>query len=204
MTRLGGASGALRAGAIAGAFLCLATACERTQEDRGALGEVRAAIDTAVAHHPGISPINDQEAVGIIAIVNNTTIEMSQLAEQRATRGSLRELARWLLNEHDRLNTRTRQTADSLNLEPVPGSLPVLETRDEVLRNLRQMPRGAEWDRMYVAAVTELHETALEPLRAAQGTMRYLSVDDRVLETVRMLEASLTRMRAEAGTESGG
>lgn len=175
----------------------LLVACERTQEDRGAIEEVTAAIDTAVERHPGIGGLTDREAIGVIALVNNATLETAQLASTRAQRAEVRQLAAWLLEEHDRLNTRTRITADSLDIDPISGDPAIVaDTRQEVLRNLQQMPAGADWDRMYLAGVHELHSSALERLRATIGTSRYIDVGDRVAEAVRLLEGSLARVTA--------
>lgn len=169
--------------------------CERTQEDLGALEEVTAAIDTATAAHAGIGGLTDQEAIGVIALVNNASIETAQLATTKAQRTEIRQFAQWLLQEHDRLNTSTRITADTLDIDPISDRPPVVaDTREEVLRNLRQMPAGAEWDRMYLAGVQELHSNALERLRPTMGTSRYIDVGDRVTEAVRLLEASLARV----------
>jgi predicted outer membrane protein len=177
--------------------LLMLPGCERAHEDRDVFEEARAAIDTMVAHHPAVGGLTDREAIGVIALVNNGTIETSQLAEQRATSTEVRDLARWLLAEHDRMNTRARITADSLDLDPVTDSPPlVAQTREEVLQHLRQMPAGTEWDRMYLAGIGELHRAALERLREAHGTMRYLSVQDRVTEMQRLLESTTSRVQA--------
>ena len=129
-----------------------------------ACGESPRETDTVVGDRPGASATTPgasagdmertREFVQTATQKNMAEIELSKLAQERATNPQVRQFAQTMVEEHTKALNELRQVAQRDNIQ-VSEALP--EDHRE-LRDKLQGLKGAEFDREYMNAMVDGHE----------------------------------------------
>ena len=117
------------------------------------------AVDTAPAPAPAVS---DPEIAAILAASDTSEIQPSQLAGQKAENTAVRDFAQRMINDHGMLSDSLRAMAEANGIIPAPNpvSQQVQSQTQTTLQRLQGLS-GAGFDRAYMQAMVDSHQTAL-------------------------------------------
>jgi putative membrane protein len=171
--------------ALAVAALALLGACSR--EDRaevdtalgnvadtvgavaGRAGDAAARAADTVAGRVAGREYTNAELTGFINAYNDAEIEIGQLAQTKATDAQVRAFARRIVTDHRALKTEVTNAVRQLNIAPtMPAAdedLP--EDHQAGMRDLRDKPRGREFDEAFVEHEIKMHKKVLDEVEDA-------------------------------------
>jgi len=107
-------------------------------------------------------PAGDIDFVHDVAIANAAEIELGKMAQERASSPDVKKFGQMMVDDHTKAGTKLRALASQHGI-PVPDQL------DEKHRQLRDKLAGltgTEFDRQYVSAMVDAHETVLDKLES--------------------------------------
>ena len=142
---------------------------------------VGAAMDTAakrvesaagsVFKHGGWT---DASVFGFIGANNAGEVRESQLAAKKATNPAVKKYAQQLVTEHRALANEMKALAAKLSVTPdtADGDVhDVMENARDQVKDLTDMPAGADWDKKYIDNQIDDHKDVLDKLQdAAKNT----------------------------------
>lgn len=179
--------------ALLTASLALLGACDRGDRalDRaetavGAAGEaVGGVVDTLAGRLAGREYTN-AELTGFINAYNDAEIEIGELARTKATDTQVRNFAQRIVQEHRALKTEVTNSAQRLNFSPIMPEADenLLQDHQNAMRELREKPRGREFDEAFLEHEIMMHRKVLDEVEDALGRNRNEEIRA-VLETAR-------------------
>jgi putative membrane protein len=115
-------------------------------------------VDTTVTREPmpGAAATADRGFVEDMITSNSKEIEVSQIAQQKATHPQVKQFAQDLIAEHQEAGQSLRQVATQQNLQITPDMDEVESAREE----LNELT-GEEFDRAYIDMMVDAHEDAV-------------------------------------------
>jgi putative membrane protein len=153
-------------------MLTLAAACngpDRNRSETGAAsstatdsavttGEIRG--DTAMGNKPKLS---DANIVALLDEANKADSSAGALALTKATNPAVKNFAKEMMGEHHALRLQGQQLAKQLKITPEPVAndplKPLVESETTALKNT---PKGAQFDRVYIEQEISAHRAVLD------------------------------------------
>jgi putative membrane protein len=124
----------------------------------------RRSSDTAAVGTSGSTDVSrgDRNFVNDLAIANMAEIELGKLAAERATNAEVKKFAQTMVTDH---------TAAAAKLQPIATAnhIPLPTALDDTHRDLRERLsklQGAEFDREYIKAMVDGHESVVDKLES--------------------------------------
>ncbi|MDQ3518868.1 MAG: DUF4142 domain-containing protein [Gemmatimonadota bacterium] len=135
---------------------------------------------------------SDSELFGLIDLVNDGSIEVSKLAQTKATNAEVKAFARKIVTEHTALNKETAAMASKMNLTlAIPeNDEDIAESHVDGMKDLTDKPRGEEFDEGYIEHEIKMHKTIIDEVKDA------LERPNQNAETQAFLQKALTAFEA--------
>ena len=175
---------------VLAAALVLLGACNRGDRERAraeadtAVSRADTALDTARAKVGAVADTlagraagreyTNAELLGFLDAYNDAEIEVGRLAETKATDPQVRAFARRIVGEHGALKTEVTGAARQRNVTPVTPKADedVPEDHREGMRELRDKPKGKEFDEAFLEHEIKMHKKVLDEVEDALGRNR--------------------------------
>jgi len=166
-----------------GAALALAGACGKqdaasdsaTVGDSAAAATNTAAMPADSAAMGGAAPggMTSPNALAMIGLSNGAEIQTSQIAEQKATSGDVRDFAKQMIKDHQDMQKEADELATKANLTPAPP--PQADQKraasDQMVQQLNGAAKGADFDRAYIEGQVQAHQQTLAELQQLQTSV---------------------------------
>ncbi len=135
---------------------------------------------------------SDSELFGLIDLVNDGSIEVSKLAQTKATNAEVKAFARKIVTEHTALNKETAAMASKMNLTlAIPeNDEDIAESHVDGMKDLTDKPRGEGFDEGYIEHEIKMHKTIIDEVKDA------LERPNQNAETQAFLQKALTAFEA--------
>jgi putative membrane protein len=178
-------------------------------------------------------PTTDAGAVAVVSAIDDSEIEASRLATDRAQSTDVKQFARDMITAHTKHKREVTQLAKSANLSADTGmtrsdttanippksetaridsTLPTMSTgilatlqsaHQRTMEQLRSAT-GAEFDRQYVRAQVAAHTQALDILRRMESSAQNAQLKQNVSQTISVVQGHLDRANQLERTLGGG
>ncbi|MBC7926371.1 MAG: DUF4142 domain-containing protein [Bryobacteraceae bacterium] len=134
----------------------------------------------------------DAEMFALIDLVNDGSIEVSKLAQTKATNAEVKAFARKVVTEHTALNKETAAMAAKMNLTlTIPeNDEDIAENHVDGLKDLTDKPKGKEFDEGYIEHEIKIHKKIIDEVKDA------LERTNQNTETQTFLQKALTSFQA--------
>ena len=156
-------------------------------------GAVSGAVDSVGSRITG-REYNTAELLGVISAHADHQVELGELAQPKATDPQVRTFAETIVREHRALKTEITNAARQANATPTAlgDDSEMRRELQEALRELREQPKGKEFDKEFVEHQVQRHRSVLADLDGAIEGNRNTDIRP-LLERVRTaLRAHLT------------
>jgi len=144
----------------------MALACSDTNRNNGSAtngtGSNGSAVGTTGDADRTRVTAGDKDFVHDIAIANLAEVELGKMAVAQASNANVKKFGQMMIDDHTKAGTKLRAVARQYNL-PVPDQL---DQRQRDLRDRLAALKGTEFDREYVSAMVDGHETVLDKLES--------------------------------------
>jgi putative membrane protein len=167
-----------------GAALALAGACGKNDaaSDSAATSDSAAAATNSAAMPADSAAMGGAAAPGamtspnalaMIGLSNGAEIQTSQIAEQKATNGEVRDFAKQMIKDHQDMQKEADELATKANLTPTPP--PQADQKraagDQMVQQLNSTAKGADFDRAYIEGQVQAHQQTLAELQQLQTSV---------------------------------
>lgn len=143
---------------LAIALALSAAACERPREDTA---QPAGTTPAGEARPTGTAGTDDaQQFVNDLAAGNMSEIELGKLVQEKATSPEMKSFGERLVRDHSTALDALKEAASQMNLQ-VPA---MVTEKHRELRDRLSMLSGNEFDRAFMSAMVEAHETTVEKL----------------------------------------
>lgn len=153
---------------------------------------------------PADDALPDGAIVGILSASNRAEVEQGELAVQRARNPEVKRFAELMVREHASM-LRDGGAAPA-GAEPSTEEANMRAVHQETMTRLRNA-NGAAFDRAYLAAQVDAHQSTLETLRLLQNEASSSTLKDKVSKAIPVVEQHLReaeRLRRAVGEAPGG
>ena len=165
----------MRLSLITGAVAFLA-ACGGDANEQGAATPDTAQPTVGAAAGDVGGTVNPQEAIAFMAAANQSEVQASQVAVNKATDSEVRRFAQRMQTEHSRSAREIGQLAQqmNINLEAAGQQGPMVASLQQMSQQMSQQlnttPKGQQFDRVYMDGQVQAHQAVLENLQRIAGT----------------------------------
>jgi len=144
---------------IAVAVGCSDTKRNNARANNGNGAESSAVGTTGEADRTRV-PAGDNDFVHDVAIANTAEIELGKMAVERGSNPDVKKFGQMMIDDHTKAATTLRAVASQHNI-PAPEQL---DEKHRELRDKLAALKGADFDREYLSAMVDGHETVLDKL----------------------------------------
>lgn len=128
---------------------------------------------------------------------NQAEIQLAQLAQQKASSESVRELARTIEQHHEQANAKlTSIAADS----QAGDNVPALKPQHKQLHDRLSKLEGAEFDRMYASEMVKEHQKDIQKYEKATTQLQHAGLKAYATATLPTLKKHLDMARNAQGS----
>jgi len=109
---------------------------------------------------------NDAQIAHIVVTANQVDIDAGKLAETKATNADVKQFGETMVRDHEAVNKQATDLAKKLNVKPEdnPTSRSLAQGGRDNLTHLRELKKGAEFDRAYVDHEVAYHQAVIDAL----------------------------------------
>jgi putative membrane protein len=163
------------------ASLALAWACGGDANKQGAAttdGPTSGATTSVAAGdvNAGGGGVNPTEAVAFMATADSAEIKAAQIATRKATNAQVRQFAQEMIRDHGKAAKEDAELAKKMNVDLKTAgnqgqmASSVQSMAQQTAQQLNSTPKGAAFDKAYIDAQVQGHQTVLEDLQRIAGT----------------------------------
>jgi putative membrane protein len=162
--------------ATLGAVMLIATlgACKRSQSTpdttMGAITSTDSALVTGVGETSGMASqaLTDAEIFAILDEINESEIELGELAQDKATNADVKSFAREMVMAHRKMEDEGEALSKRLGVSPKSEANDSLEAANDATNDrLESLAKGITFDTAYVNSQVMGHEKAIAFLNRA-------------------------------------
>ena len=145
--------------------------------------------------------MNEKNVTAFMAGGDSLEIQLTQLAQTKATSQAVRDYATMLLNDHTAHLAKTVEiiTDEDVGAQPLAFDPEAMRMR-QMLTELRKMPAGANWDAAFLRFQVQHHQNALDALSPNKKNMH----DDDLEKHFDATLGSLAKHRDHGRTVASG
>jgi len=150
--------------------------------------------ETAAAAASAPPAMTDANIVAFILEANSADSAAGHIASTKGTNAEVKEFGRTMMRDHGALNKAVNGLAkqDSITAAPAANdSLPAMAKK--MGDSLTAMPKGAAWDRFYIAAEVSGHQMVLAKLQEAQNVAQRQNLKDAIGKAIPTVQAHLQK-----------
>lgn len=148
----------------------------------------------AAAAAPGA--MSDEQIMTQVGGSNGIEIAAGEIAAEKATNADVKQFARDMVEEHQRLQAQVDSLGMSLNVAPqatAPDSL--ADALDDARNRLTEQAAGADFDRMYMEMQVQAHENTLNLLNQASAATQNAEIRSVLEDAIPVVQQHLDRAR---------
>jgi putative membrane protein len=129
-----------------------------------------AASATPAATTPATPTLSDPNIVAYLDAANMTDSASGSIAAAKGTNAEVKSFGRDMMRDHHALRVAGQDLAKKLNITPQPAPNDTTQAHaSKVADSLNAQPRGAAWDKAYIAQEITAHESVLSNAQTALG-----------------------------------
>jgi putative membrane protein len=187
---------ATRGISLLGVF-ALAAACAKgaSKVDSAAAADSMArAATTMTPAAPAAAALTDANIFALLDEANAADSAGGALASTKGTAASVKEFGRTMMKDHHALRKGGQDLAKKLNVTPEPpanDTLPAAAQR--MTDSLKAQPKGAAWDKAYIANEVASHQAVLALLTSAQSAAQDTSLKALIVKAQPLIQAHLAK-----------
>ena len=148
---------------------------------------------TATPGAPGA--MSDEQIMSQVGGSNGIEIAAGEIAADKATNADVKQFARDMVEEHQRLQAQADSLATSLNVTPETAPDSAAQALEEARNRLNEQAAGAEFDRMYMEMQVQAHENTLDQLNQASSATQNAEVRMLLQNAIPVVQQHLDRAR---------
>lgn len=150
---------------LAIATLLVLSSCAKKNEETMTSSTTNNTPVESTTTAPATGAPNDAEIAATVTAANDTDIENGQLALSKSKDASVKAFAREMVAAHTQLNEQGKALLSKLNVSPSdnPTSTSIRSGGESTRATLKGL-NGAEFDKAYVNAEVDLHQSVLDQL----------------------------------------
>ena len=142
-------------------------------------------VDTSLNRNTTV--IDEESSAFLMRVANSgiAEVEMTSLAQQKATYQSVKDLAVMLHKDHTAVNEQVRNLAGQKNIV-LPAT--VTEEKQKEIDNLKKMT-GKDFDRVFIKTMVDNHEASIDKFQKAMENAKDADIKsfaDKTLPALRM------------------
>jgi putative membrane protein len=127
---------------------------------------------------------------------NHAEIQLAQLAQQKASSASVRELAQTILQHHEQASAKLTSIATEAE---AASNTPTLKPQHKQLHDRLSKAEGAEFDRLYASEMVKEHQKDIQKYEKASTQLQHAGLKAYATETLPTLKKHLDMARDAQG-----
>jgi putative membrane protein len=192
-------------GAVALAASAALAACGSREGQMAGDSAVAAGVESLAAANPAIGGLTDPNILAVLDETNVIDSATGALAAQKGTDREVREYGQMMVTDHHKMRLSGDSLAKRLSITPAPPATDTMRTAQETtMRRLREMARGAEWDRAYIDMAVEMHREALGTAEQAKTSTENVEIEAMIDRARPIIQQHLDRAEAIQRRIGGG
>ena len=150
-----------------------------------------AATSTA-AMTPAAPAMTDANIFGFLDAANVADSAAGSVAAAKGTTADVKSFGRDMMRDHHALRKGGQDLAKKLNITPEAGAGDNTATAEAAWKDsLNAMPRGADWDKAYIAHEVAVHEKVLSTAQTAAGATQNAEIKGMIEKAAPNIQAHL-------------
>lgn len=150
----------------------------------------------AVTATPLPTQMNDANIVAVLDAANASDSASGQLASTKGTSSEVRNYGKMMVGEHHMLREQGQALAKKENITPMAPTGDQTQSKGEqTLKMLRDMQKGAAWDKMYIDNEVQVHEQVLQTAKQAHDQAQNAELKALIEKAQPVIEKHLERAR---------
>lgn len=175
------------------AVVCMMQACGGEKDSTAAADSVNAVKDSTTSGQTGIAVVADDAKFAVDAGNGGMTeVELSKLAEQKATNAKVKEFATMMVMDHSKANAEMMALAKMKNIT-LPDS--INEDSKKVWADLSKKS-GSEFDKAYVDVMVKDHDKTVSMFEDASKNVKDADLKAFVDKTLPTLKSHQAHIKA--------
>lgn len=134
-------------------------------------------------------------ALVMIGLSNGAEIQTSQIAQEKATSAGVKDFAKMMVTDHQAMQKEADDVATKANLTPQPPAQADQKRAagDQMVQQLNNTAKGAEFDRAYVDGQVQAHQQTLTELQQLQTSVDNADVRALIEKAIPKVQDHLSR-----------
>ena len=185
--------------ALAAAALIAGCGKDNKAEDSAKLADSMAmAAPATPAPAPAPAPaLSDPNIVALLDGANATDSSAGAIAASKGTHTEVKTFAKNMMRDHHALRKAGQDLAKKLNVTPVlPAGDNSMAMAQSWRDSLNAMPKGAEWDKAYIAHEVTYHEQVLATAQAGLAAAQNQELKDLIAKAAPNIQAHLDHAKS--------
>jgi putative membrane protein len=155
--------------------------------------------DTAAAAQAA-SGMTDANIVYLLDHANMADSARGKVAESKATNADVKQFGQMMMGEHHALRAQGQALATKLGVTPAAPAGDASEAKAKVLMDsLQAVPKGAAWDRAYIAMEVAGHQEVLDLANKALQATQNAELKDLIQKAAPIIQKHLDRAKEIQG-----
>jgi len=192
--------------------LCAFIACNSSNSDQNSTDSAKDANDSALPDSNSMmnndtsamsssmssAPVSKEDADWAVDIANAgmTEVELSKVAQTKATNPRLKSFADMMVTDHTKANDQLKQMAAAKNIT-LPANLS--DASQKKLDNLNKKDAGKDFDKAYMDDMLDGHKNAVDKLTKGTTDLKDADLKNFATQTLPVVQMHQDSIKAIAG-----
>ena len=181
------------------AAVALIAGCDKDNkaEDSAKLADSMAMAAPATPAPAPAPALSDPNIVALLDGANATDSSAGAIAASKGTHTEVKSFAKDMMRDHHALRKAGQDLAKKLNVTPeLPAGDNSMAMAQSWRDSLNAMPKGAEWDKAYMAHEVTYHEQVLATAQAGLAAAQNQELKDLIAKAAPNIQAHLDHAKA--------
>jgi putative membrane protein len=156
--------------ACAAALVAACSKSDKAADSARTTDSAATAASATPAATPAAPTLSDPNIVAYLDAANAGDSASGSIAAAKGTNAEVKSFGRDMMRDHHALRVAGQDLAKKLNITPQPASNDSTQQHmSKMADSLNAQPRGAAWDKAYIANEIAVHESVLNTAQTALG-----------------------------------
>jgi putative membrane protein len=154
--------------------------------------------DTSAMNSTSSGPVSQEDAdwAAKVANANMTEIELSKVAQDKATSQRLKDFANMMVTDHTKAGDQMKQLAATKNIT-LPANLN--DASQKKLDNLNKKAAGKDFDKAYTDDMLDGHKNAVDAFKKGSTDLKDADLKNFATQTLPVIQMHQDSIKAIAG-----
>ncbi len=154
--------------------------------------------DTSSTTAMSSAPVSQEDADWAVDVANAgmTEVELSKVAQTKATNPRLKNFADMMVTDHSKANDQLKQLAATKNIT-LPANLS--DASQKKLDNLNKKTAGKDFDKAYIDDMLDGHKKAVDKLQKGSTDLKDADLKNFATQTLSVVQMHQDSIKAIAG-----